>query len=216
MQFHDTYRHKGLRSKLVEELKSKGISNVEILKAINRVPRHIFMDSGFINFAYKDQAFPIGEGQTISQPFTVAFQTQLLEVKKHDKILEIGTGSGYQCAILLELGADVFTVERLHKLFLKAQTSLMNLNYQPHLFYGDGSDGIPAYAPYDKIIITAAGPDVPEKLLQQLKVGGRLVMPVGDVNSQKMLLVEKLSENEFKQSEHGSFIFVPLLKGKNA
>jgi protein-L-isoaspartate(D-aspartate) O-methyltransferase len=214
MGYEDSYRHKGLRRKLVEELKGKGIKNEEVLNAIGRVPRHIFMDSGFVNFAYKDQAFPIGAGQTISQPFTVAFQTELLDVKPHEKILEVGTGSGYQCAVLLEMGAKVFTVERFRELFVKAQASLHDLGYKPHFFFGDGYEGIPAYAPFDKIIVTAGGSEIPQKLLQQLKTGGKLVIPVGSSESQTMTLVEKLSENEFHTTEHGSFIFVPLLKGK--
>ncbi len=214
MKHEDTYRHKGLRRKLVEELRDKGISNTDVLDAINRVPRHVFMDSGFIEFAYKDQAFPIGAGQTISQPYTVAIQTQLLNIEKHDKVLEIGTGSGYQCAVLLEMGAAVYTIERQRELFLKAQSSLLHLGYKPHFFFGDGYEGVPAYAPFDKIIITAGGPDIPEKLLLQLKIGGKLIMPVGNSDSQRMTLVEKLSENEYQTTEHGSFIFVPLLKGK--
>ncbi|HEY4789316.1 MAG TPA: protein-L-isoaspartate(D-aspartate) O-methyltransferase [Bacteroidales bacterium] len=214
MRNEDSFRHKGLRRKLVEELRDKGITNANVLDAINRVPRHVFMDSGFINFAYKDQAFPIGAGQTISQPYTVAIQTQLLNIERHDKVLEIGTGSGYQCAVLLELGASVFTIERQRELFLKAQTKLLSLSYKPHFFFGDGYEGIPSYAPFDKIIVTAGGPDIPERLLSQLKIGGKLVMPVGASDSQRMTLVEKLSENEFCTTEHGSFIFVPLLKGK--
>jgi len=215
MTHDDTYRHKGLRRKLVEELKTKGVSTTSVLEAINRVPRHVFMDSGFINFAYKDQAFPIGAGQTISQPYTVAFQTQLLDIQCMDKVLEIGTGSGYQCAVLLEMGALVYTIERQRELFLRAQSILLHLGYKPHFFFGDGYEGIPAYSPFDKIIITAGGPDIPEKLLNQLKIGGKLVMPVGNSDSQRMTLVEKMSENEFQTSEHGSFIFVPLLKGKS-
>ncbi len=210
----DTYRHKGLRRKLIEELRKKGITNNEVLEAMNRIPRHIFMDSGFIEFAYKDQAFPIGASQTISQPFTVAYQTQLLNVQRHDKILEVGTGSGYQCAVLIEMGAKVYTIERYRELFLKAQTILTALKYKPDFFFGDGYEGIPAYSPYDKIIVTAGGTDIPEKLLQQLKVGGLLVMPVGASDFQKMTLVEKMSANEFRRTEHGSFNFVPLLKGK--
>jgi protein-L-isoaspartate(D-aspartate) O-methyltransferase len=216
MNSQDTYRHKGLRVKLVEELRKKGISNSEVLEAISKVPRHLFMDSSFVNFAYKDQAFPIGEGQTISQPYTVAIQTQLLGVKKHDKIMEVGTGSGYQCAVLAEMGATVYTIERQYKLFLNAQRILMSLNYKPHFFYGDGYEGVPAYAPFDGILITAGASTIPETLLQQLRIGGKLVMPVGDPSNQKMTLVEKMSENEYKQTEHGSFIFVPLLKGKNS
>jgi len=214
MNTTDTYRHKGLRRKLIEELQVKGIMDNNVLEAMNRVPRHLFMDSGFIDFAYKDQAFPIGAGQTISQPYTVAFQTQLLKVQKHDKILEVGTGSGYQCAVLLEMGARVFTIERFHELFLNAQTILLALRYKPNFFFGDGYEGVPAYSPFDNIIVTAGGGDIPDKLLQQLKIGGRLVMPVGASEVQKMTLVEKLSENEFRRSEHGTFNFVPLLKGR--
>jgi protein-L-isoaspartate(D-aspartate) O-methyltransferase len=214
MNTADTYRHKGLRRKLIEELQVKGIMDNNVLEAMNRVPRHLFMDSGFIDFAYKDQAFPIGAGQTISQPYTVAFQTQLLKVQKHDKILEVGTGSGYQCAVLLEMGARVFTIERFHELFLNAQTILLALRYKPNFFFGDGYEGVPAYSPFDNIIVTAGGGDIPDKLLQQLKIGGRLVMPVGASEVQKMTLVEKLSENEFRRSEHGTFNFVPLLKGR--
>jgi protein-L-isoaspartate(D-aspartate) O-methyltransferase len=214
MGYEDTYRHKGLRRKLVEELRSKGITNNLVLEAIGQVPRHVFMDSGFVNFAYKDNAFPIGAGQTISQPYTVARQTELLDIQRHDRVLEVGTGSGYQCAVLLELGATVFTIERHRELFLKAQSSLLNLCYKPHFFFGDGYEGVPAYAPFDKIIITAGGPEIPQKLIQQLKTGGKLVMPIGTAASQQMTLVEKLSENEIRVTEHGSFIFVPLLKGK--
>jgi protein-L-isoaspartate(D-aspartate) O-methyltransferase len=214
MKFEDTYLHKGLRKKLIEELRKKGINNQQVLDALNKVPRHVFMDSGFINFSYKDQAFPIGDGQTISQPFTVAFQTQLLDIKPLEKVLEVGTGSGYQCAVLAELGARVFTIERQRGLFLTAQKTLHALGYKPHFFFGDGYEGLPAYSPFDKIIVTAGGESIPSNLLLQLKPGGRLIMPVGSSNSQTMTLVEKLSENEFRTSEHGSFIFVPLLKGK--
>jgi len=182
---------------------------------MNKIPRHIFMDSSFINFSYKDQAFPIGAGQTISQPYTVAFQTQLLEINPLEKILEVGTGSGYQCAVLLELGARVFTIERQRDLFLRSQKILHAIGYKPHFFFGDGYEGLPAYSPFDKIIVTAGGDSIPPKLLEQLKIGGKLVMPVGPTNNQTMTLVEKMSVNEFHTSEHGSFIFVPLLKGKN-
>ena len=215
MKHEDTFRHKGLRRKLIDELHGKGISDTNVLDALNRVPRHVFMDSGFINFAYKDQAFPIAAGQTISQPYTVAFQTQLLQIEKLDKVLEVGTGSGYQCAVLLEMGAQVFTIERHRELFVKAQSVLLHLGYKPHFFFGDGYEGVPTYAPFDKIIVTAGGNDIPEKLLNQLKIGWKLIMPVGSSDSQRMTLVEKLSENEYKRSEHGSFIFVPLLKGKS-
>jgi protein-L-isoaspartate(D-aspartate) O-methyltransferase len=209
----DTFRHKGLRKKLIEEVRSKGIRDEGVLAALNKVPRHLFMDSGFINFAYKDQAFPIGAGQTISQPYTVAFQTELLQVKPHDKILEVGTGSGYQAAILLEMGAKVFTIERQKKLYLKAQDLLPKIGYKPHFFFGDGYEGQPAYGPYDKIIITAGAPFVPEKLLEQLKIGGRLVLPMGDSRTQRMTLVVNEGNGQYHETSHGYFIFVPLLKG---
>jgi len=210
----DSYRHKGLRKKLIEEIKRKGIDDQRVLYAINKVPRHLFMDSGFIDFSYKDQAFPIGAGQTISQPYTVAFQTQLLDVKKNDKVLEIGTGSGYQVAILLELGAKVYTIERQRELFLKAQLLLPEMGYKPYFFYGDGYEGQPAYGPYDRILITAGAPEIPEKLLKQLTIRGKMVLPLGDSTNQTMTLIVKVGENEFKKTNHGSFIFVPLLKGK--
>ncbi len=210
----DTYLHKGLREKLVKELRRKGIKDERVLDAISKVPRHLFMDSGFVNFAYKDQAFPISSGQTISQPYTVAFQTQLLEVEKMDKILEVGTGSGYQAAVLLEMGAKVYTIERYKELSVKAQTLLPELGYKPHFFYGDGYKGLPTYGPFDKILITAAAPDVPRSLPDQLRVGGRLVAPVGGKGGQVMLTIDKKGEDEYKKNEHGHFIFVPLLKGK--
>jgi protein-L-isoaspartate(D-aspartate) O-methyltransferase len=209
----DTFRHKGLRKKLVEEVRRKGIKDERILDALNKVPRHLFMETGFINYAYKDQAFPIGSGQTISQPYTVAFQTELLEVKEHDKILEIGTGSGYQAAILLELGARVYSIERQKKLYLKAQEQLKSMGYKPHLFYGDGYEGLPAYSPFDKILITAATSEIPEKLLQQLTIGGKMVLPLGGSFSQVMTQVVKEGENKYKRNSHGFFVFVPLLKG---
>jgi len=209
----DTFRHKGLRKKLVETVSKKGITNKKILEAINKVPRHLFMDTGFINFAYKDQAFPIGEGQTISQPYTVAFQTQLLEVERHEKVLEIGTGSGYQAAVLLELGARVYTIERHRKLFLKVQTLLPNLGYKPNFYYGDGFKGIPSFAPFDKILITAAAADVPEELLKQLKIGGRMVIPVGGEGYQEMTLIVKKGKDEYERSNHGGFVFVPMVSG---
>lgn len=209
----DSYRHKGLRSKLVEELREKGIRDERILQAIGKVPRHVFMDSGFINFSYKDKAFPIGAGQTISQPYTVAIQTLLLDIKPNDKVLEIGTGSGYQAAVLLELGARVFTIERQRELFIKTQNLLPQIGYKPHFFYGDGFLGLPTYCPFDKIIITAGGTDFPDKLFKQLKTGGKLVMPLGSRTTQVMTVFEKTSEETFVKTEHGNFIFVPLLKG---
>jgi protein-L-isoaspartate(D-aspartate) O-methyltransferase len=172
------------------------------------------MDSGFVHFAYKDQAFPIAANQTISQPYTVAFQTQLLNISKGDKVLEIGTGSGYQAAVLIEMGANVFTIERYKELNIGAQSLLPPLGYRPHFFYGDGYKGLPTYAPFDKIIVTAAANTLPEKLIEQLKIGGKMVIPVGSRSSQTMTLIEKTSESDYKTSQHGAFVFVPMLKGK--
>ena len=210
----DSFQHKGLRNKLVEEIRRKGITDEMVLAAINRVPRHLFMDSGFIRFAYRDQAFPIRAGQTISQPYTVAFQTQLLAVEPRLKVLEIGTGSGYQAAVLAEMGAQVFTIERQKELYLMSQSLLGKLHYRLHFFYGDGYQGLPTYGPFDRILITAAAPEIPEKLLEQLKTGGRLVVPLGDSSSQVMTLIEKNGENDFTRSQHGLFVFVPMLSGK--
>jgi protein-L-isoaspartate(D-aspartate) O-methyltransferase len=209
----DSFRHKGLRKKLVEEIREKGIKDEGILAAIGKVPRHVFMDSGFINFSYKDKAFPIGAGQTISQPYTVAFQTELLSIKPNDKVLEIGTGSGYQAAVLLEMGARVFTIERQRELYLKTMSLLPKLGYNPNFFFGDGTLGLPTYSPFDKIIITAGAMDVPDSLMKQLKIGGRMVVPVGDRNTQVMMLIERKDEETFVKTQHGNFIFVPLLKG---
>jgi protein-L-isoaspartate(D-aspartate) O-methyltransferase len=209
----ESYHHKGLRRQLVDTLKVKGINDPAVLRAIGTVPRHAFMDSGFLHFSYKDQAFPIGSGQTISQPYTVAFQTQLLEVKPFEKVMEIGTGSGYQAAVLSEMKAIVYTVERQRELYLKAQRLLSELGYSMHFFYGDGYDGLPSYAPFDKILVTAAAPEVPENLLRQLRPGGILVIPVGD-EVQTMLRIRRVSQDEFETSRHGSFVFVPFVKGK--
>lgn len=209
----DTFLAKGKRKLLVEELKRKGISDEEVLRAINTVPRHDFMDPAFLNHAYIDKAFPISSGQTISQPYTVAVQTELLRVKRRDKILEIGTGSGYQCAILAEMGAKVYTIERYRELHLKAQRTLASLGYTADFFFGDGYEGKPQYGPFDAIVITAATKEIPEKLPPQLKIGGRMVVPLGDSNSQVMTLVIRKGENDFEYSSHGSFIFVPMLKG---
>jgi len=210
----ESFRHKGLRQKLIDSLASKGIDNQEVLDAMNRVPRHLFMDSGFVEHSYTDKAFPIAAGQTISQPYTVAFQTQLLDPQKHQKILEIGTGSGYQTAVLLEMGTRVFTIERIKLLFDTARHLLVPMGYKPSFYYGDGYEGLPAFAPFDRILVTAGANDIPEKLMGQLAVGGRMVIPVGDRFGQKMLLVEKIDENETRKSEHGHFSFVPLLQGK--
>ena len=210
----DSYKHKGLRNKLVEELINKGIKDLSVLDAIANVPRHLFMDSGFIDHAYQDKAFPIGSGQTISQPFTVAFQTELLNVKKGDKILEIGTGSGYQAAVLCEIGAKVFTIERIKELYRKTSVFLPSINYRPKkMIYGDGNIGYVEESPYDGIIVTAGALEIPEKLFTQLKVGGRLVVPIG-AEVQKMVLYIKKAENEYEIKDFGDFQFVPLLKNK--
>jgi len=211
----ENYQHKGLRKKLIETIRSKGIKNEEVLDALGRVPRHLFMDSSFVNFSYTDKAFPISAGQTISQPYTVAFQTELLEVERHLKVLEVGTGSGYQTAVLLELGARVYTIERQRQLFLDAQKTLGPLNYKAIYFYGDGYEGLPAYAPFDRILITAAATEIPQSLLDQLTVGGILVVPEGDRHGQRMVRVIRDSDDHFQRSEHGHFSFVPLLRGKN-
>lgn len=213
MVINDTFRHKGMRKRLVESLKIKGIKNEKVREAIGKVPRHLFMESTFLKFAYKDQAFPIGSGQTISQPLTVAIQTQLLQVEKNDKILEVGTGSGYQAAVLLELGAKVFTIERQKELYQKVHKFLPEIGYNPACFFGDGYKGLPNFAPFDKIIVTAGAPFIPEDLKQQLKVGGLMVIPVGNSERQEMQLIERISETDFKCEKHGGFVFVPLLKG---
>jgi protein-L-isoaspartate(D-aspartate) O-methyltransferase len=209
----DTFEAKGKRKKLVMELRKKGISDEEVLRAINTVPRDLFMDPAFLSHAYVDKAFPISSGQTISQPYTVAVQTSLLKVKKRDKILEIGTGSGYQAAILTEMGAKVFTIERYRELFVKAQRIFASLGYSADFFYGDGYEGKPQYGPFDGIIITAATAEIPDVLLHQLKIGGRLVVPLGNSNSQVMTVVERTGCETFERSEHGNFVFVPMLKG---
>jgi protein-L-isoaspartate(D-aspartate) O-methyltransferase len=210
---NDTYRHKGLRRQLAELLKTKGIESASVLKAIETVPRHLFLNNAFIERAYEDIAFPIGAGQTISRPHTVAFQTELLNIKRGEKILEVGTGSGYQTCVLIEMGAKVFTIERQKELFDKTKAFLPTINYNAKFFYGDGYKGIPAFAPYDKIIITAGAPTIPNDLLKQLKVGGLLVIPVGD-KVQTMTLLEKKTEKEFEKTEFGEFKFVPLLEHK--
>lgn len=213
MEQNDTLLHQSLRKRLVDGLKIKGIRDLAVLEAVGRVKRHMFMESGFLNFAYKDQAFPIGAGQTISQPYTVAFQTQLLQIEKGDKVLEIGTGSGYQAAVLLEMGARVFTIERQKELYAKVHKFLPEIGYSPACFFGDGYKGLPNFAPFDKIIVTAGAPAVPADLKVQLKVGGRMVIPVGDNNKQEMYVVTRESENEYKTEKHGRFMFVPMLKG---
>ncbi|MEL7588360.1 MAG: protein-L-isoaspartate(D-aspartate) O-methyltransferase [Prolixibacteraceae bacterium] len=202
-----------MRKRLADGLRIKGIKDQRVLDAISKIPRHLFMDSSFIQFAYKDQAFPIGAGQTISQPYTVAFQTTLLQLQPNDKVLEVGTGSGYQAAVLVEMGANVFTIERQRELYLKAQQLLPELGYYPKFFYGDGYKGLPTYGPFDKIIVTAGAPVIPDDLLQQLTIGGRLIIPLGPPEKQVMTVVVRVSEDEFKKETHGTFVFVPLLKG---
>ena len=210
----DTYRHKGLRKQLVEQINKKGITDPAVLAAMNSVPRHLFMDSSFLEFAYEDKPFPIGFGQTISQPYTVAFQTELLGIKKGDKVLEVGTGSGYQACILMELGARVYTIERQKNLYVKTKSLLASMGYKPKsISYGDGYKGLPAFAPFDKIIVTAGAPYVPDELIEQLKPGGYLVIPVG-IDLQVMKRIIKLDEKNIKEEKHGSFRFVPLLSDK--
>ncbi|MBL0049746.1 MAG: protein-L-isoaspartate(D-aspartate) O-methyltransferase [Bacteroidetes bacterium] len=209
----DNYKHKGIRKQLVALLQTKGIKNTLVLSAIEAIPRHLFLDSSFLEFAYQDKAFPIGEGQTISQPYTVAFQTELLDIKKGEKVLEVGTGSGYQTAVLCFLGAKVFSIERQKNLYDKTKLFLPKLGYNAKFFYGDGYKGLPPFAPYDKILVTAGAPLIPTALLEQLKEGGKLVIPVGVGKVQEMYSLVKC-KNNFEQTNHGSFKFVPLLEQK--
>jgi protein-L-isoaspartate(D-aspartate) O-methyltransferase len=213
----DTNKHQGLRNLLVKQLEEKGITDKNVLDAIAKIPRHLFLDSSFENFAYQDKAFPIGADQTISQPYTVAFQTELLHVEKEHKILEIGTGSGYQTAVLCLLGAKVYSVERQNELFKKTKNLLskLSINVIPKLLsFGDGYKGLPDYAPFDSIIVTAGAPVIPQVLMSQLKIGGRLVIPVGE-NEQIMTLLVRKNETQFEKTEFGDFKFVPLLENKN-
>ena len=211
----DSNRHKGMRNQLVATIERKGITDKKVLEAISKIPRHLFMDSSFVDFAYQDKPFPIGADQTISQPFTVAFQTELLKVKPGDKILEIGTGSGYQAAVLIELKAQVYSIERQKELYTRVKKFLPSVGYVPKkLIYGDGYLGLPEEAPFDGIIVTAGAPEVPKALLSQLKVGGRLFIPVGD-DVQVMTLFIRTSEKSFEKHEFGDFRFVPMLKEKS-
>ncbi|MCU7549171.1 protein-L-isoaspartate(D-aspartate) O-methyltransferase [Chitinophagaceae bacterium LB-8] len=214
--YDDTYRHKGLRRKLVEIIREKGISSEKVLAAIENVPRHFFLDSAFDEVAYEDRAFPIGVGQTISQPYTVAYQTQLLELKPFDKVLEIGTGSAYQACVLGEMGVQVFTIERQKKLFdQNKRFSYLRKYPNIKLFYGDGYEGLPTYAPFDKVLITAAAPFIPQKLLEQLKPGGMMVIPVGTGDYQVMKRIKKQPDGSFVEENFDLFSFVPMLGGKN-
>lgn len=211
----DTNKHQGLRNQLAKVLEDKGITDKNVLEAIKKIPRHLFLNSSFEDFAYQDKAFPIAAGQTISQPYTVAFQSQLLEVKKDQKILEIGTGSGYQTAVLCLLGAKVYSVERQNELFKTTSLLLPKLGIRPkHLSFGDGYKGLPNYAPFDSIIVTAGAPIIPKPLMAQLKIGGRLVIPLGE-NEQVMTLLIRKNETQFEKHEFGDFKFVPLLENKN-
>jgi protein-L-isoaspartate(D-aspartate) O-methyltransferase len=210
-KFIDNYRERGARKQLVTLLKQRGIADKKVLDAIGKVPRHFFFDETFWNQAYKDIAFPIGDGQTISQPYTVAYQTELLHIGPGDKVLEIGTGSGYQTCILLELGAEVYTIERQPSLYNRATQVLPYMGYKPHFFLGDGSKGIPEHAPYDKILVTAGAPFVPEVMLKQLSIGGVMVIPVGTEKSQQMVTILRVGDQEYERIELDTFRFVPLV-----
>jgi protein-L-isoaspartate(D-aspartate) O-methyltransferase len=214
--YDDSYRHKGLRKQLVDVLKEKGITDERVLAAIMAIPRHYFMDSAFDKIAYEDRAFPIAEGQTISQPYTVAYQSQLLDIKPYEKVLEIGTGSGYQAIVLGEMQAQVYTIERQKKLFEEHKNFILRKKY-PNIkyFYGDGFEGLPTYGPFDKVIITAAAPYVPPKLIQQLKTGGKMVIPVGEGKVQRMLRLTKQADGGYTEELYENFSFVPMVEGKN-
>jgi len=215
--FEDSYRHKGLRRQLVEVIRQKGITDERVLDAILHIPRHFFMDSALDKIAYEDRAFPIGEGQTISQPYTVAYQTQLLEIKPYEKVLEIGTGSAYQASVLAEMKAQVYTIERQKKLFdLNKQFAFLKKYPSLKFFYGDGYEGLPTYGPFDKVIVTAAAPFIPPKLVDQLKPGGLMVIPVGEGQVQRMLRLTKQADGKATQEVIDNFSFVPMVEGKNS
>ena len=211
----DEYRHKGMRRKLTEELQKMGISDEKVLDAIKTIPRHFFIDSTFEKHAYTNKAFPIASGQTISQPHTVANQTELLKCKTGDTVLEIGTGSGYQCAVLCEMGMKVHSIERQKELFDSAGPLLRKLGYKPFLYYGDGYKGKEVFAPFDGIIVTCGAPFIPDALIDQMKVGGRLVIPVGPEGKQRMLTIEKVTEGELDEKDHGDAAFVPMLESRS-
>ncbi|MDP4285213.1 MAG: protein-L-isoaspartate(D-aspartate) O-methyltransferase [Bacteroidota bacterium] len=215
-QFEDTYRHKGLRKKLINTIKEKGISDEMVLESMMNIPRHYFLDTALEHIAYQDRAFPIGEGQTISQPYTVAYQTQLMNVHPFDRILEIGTGSAYQATVLAEMRANVFTIERQKKLFELNKNFIFKSKY-PNIkfFYGDGFEGLPTYAPFDKIIITAAAPFIPPKLIEQLKPGGKMIIPLDEEGIQKMMRITKNEDGSLDEETFSNFSFVPMLKGRN-
>lgn len=211
--YTDSFKHKGLRKALVDELASKGITDIKVLESIGKIPRHIFLDSSLDNISYQDKALPIGCDQTISQPFTVAFQSQLLELSKNEKVLEIGTGSGYQTSVLCEMGAKVFSIERQKPLYIRSKSVLELLKYKARCFFGDGYKGLPQFAPFDKIIITCGAKHIPTDLFDQLKIGGFLIIPIGD-KTQTMYRITKLSETEAKKEKFGNFKFVPMLEDK--
>lgn len=214
--YDDSYRHKGLRNQLIQQLRDKGITDERLLEVMNSIPRHFFLDSAFDKVAYEDKAFPITEGQTISQPYTVAYQTQLLEVKPFEKILEIGTGSGYQAMVLAGLGAQVFTIERQKKLFDELRHFVLRKNYPSiKYFYGDGFEGLPTFAPFDKVLITAAAPFIPPKLIAQLKPGGKMVIPLGEGAVQRMLRLTRQPDGSYTEEVFANFSFVPMLEGRN-
>lgn len=215
-KFEDSYRHKGLRKKLIDTIREKGITDEKVLNAMMNIPRHFFLDTALQDIAYEDRAFPIAEGQTISQPYTVAYQTQLLQVKQYERILEIGTGSVYQATVLAEMGAQVFTIERQKKLFENNKNFVLKSKY-PNIkfFYGDGFEGLPTYAPFDKIIITAAAPEIPPKLIDQLKQDGKMVIPLDENKIQRMLRLTKNEEGSYEEEAFENFSFVPMLKGKS-
>ena len=215
-KYEDSYQHKGLRKKLMDLLREKGITDENVLQAMNNIPRHYFLDSAFDKIAYEDRAFPISEGQTISQPYTVAYQTQLLQVKPNDKLLEIGTGSIYQATVLVEMGARVYTIERQKRLFEQTKDYYFKGKY-PKLkfFYGDGYEGLPTYGPFDKVIITAAAPFIPPKLIAQLKPGGKMIIPVDEGEHQRMLRITKNEDGSTSEESFENFSFVPMLSGRN-
>ena len=215
-KFEDTYRHKGMRKNLIATLREKGITDENVLEAMNSIPRHFFLDTALDNIAYEDRAFPISDGQTISQPYTVAYQTQLLQLKPSDKVLEIGTGSIYQATVLAAMGVKVFTIERQKNLYEKSKQYVLKTTY-PNIkfFYGDGFEGLPTYAPFNKIIITAAAPFIPPRLIEQLKPGGLMVIPVNEAEHQRMLRLTKMEDGSFTEEAFNNFSFVPMLTGKN-
>jgi len=215
MMEKDTYRHQGMRRLLVESLRKKGIKDEVVLEAVSKVPRHLFMDSAFTEFAYEDRAFPIAAGQTISQPFTVAFQTSLLKVESGMKVLEIGTGSGYQAAVLCELGVKLFSIERQKTLYKVTKPKLKEMGYKGTYIYGDGFSGLPMDAPFQRILVTCGAPFIPDALLEQLAIGGRLVIPLDRGDVQEMLLIEKDASGGLQRSSHGTFRFVPMLERRN-